>query len=77
MGGAAGPAAWCVRNACAAKPPPRICGAELEAASCMAKGSGIGGFGGGSLEHPRPWLGAQRAGLAPGVPGCLELPGVP
>ena len=45
--------------------------------ACTVKGSGIGDFGGGSLEHPRPWLGAQRAGLALGVPGCLELPGVP
>ena len=28
-------------------------------------GGCIGGFGGGSLEHPRQWLGAQWAGLSP------------
>ena len=32
----------------------------------MVKGSGIGSFGGGALEHPRQWLGAQWAGLSPG-----------
>eukprot|EP00964_Phaeocystis_antarctica_P155508 scaffold124723_cov54-Phaeocystis_antarctica.AAC.1 len=32
----------------------------------MVNGVGIGGFGGGSLEHPRLWLGAQWAGLSPG-----------
>ena len=32
----------------------------------------MGGFGGGSLEHPRQWLGAQRPGLFLGVP---EPPG--
>ena len=31
----------------------------------MAKGSGIGGFRGGWLEHPRQWLGAQWPGLSP------------
>eukprot|EP00964_Phaeocystis_antarctica_P061885 scaffold37003_cov61-Phaeocystis_antarctica.AAC.1 len=30
------------------------------------QGGGIGGFGGGSLGHPRRWLGAQWAGLFPG-----------
>eukprot|EP00964_Phaeocystis_antarctica_P144552 scaffold110362_cov63-Phaeocystis_antarctica.AAC.1 len=34
--------------------------------ACMVKGGEIGGFGGGWLEHPRRWLGAQRAGLSPG-----------
>ena len=29
-----------------------------------ANGGDIGGLGGGSLEHPRPWLGAQWAGLS-------------
>ena len=33
----------------------------------MVEGVGIGGFGGGSLEHPRQWLGAQWAGLFLGV----------
>ena len=32
----------------------------------MVKGSGIGSFGGGALEHPRQRLGAQWAGLSPG-----------
>ena len=31
----------------------------------MAKGSAIGGFGGGWLEHPRQRLGAQWPGLLP------------
>tara|TARA_B100000795_G_scaffold206884_1_gene160324 strand:- start:79 stop:243 length:165 start_codon:yes stop_codon:yes gene_type:complete len=31
----------------------------------MVKAGGIGGFGGGSLEHPRKWLGAQRPRLLP------------
>ena len=31
----------------------------------MVKGREIGGLGGGWFEHPRQWLGAQRAGLAP------------
>ena len=30
-----------------------------------SKGSGIGHLGGGSLEQPRPRLGAQWAGLSP------------
>ena len=34
----------------------------------MVKGGEIGGFGGGWLEHPRQWLGAQWAGLFLGVP---------
>eukprot|EP00964_Phaeocystis_antarctica_P028172 scaffold15887_cov59-Phaeocystis_antarctica.AAC.3 len=38
---------------------------------------GIGGFGGGSLQHPRHWLGVQWAGPLPGVPSCPEPPGVP
>eukprot|EP00964_Phaeocystis_antarctica_P109281 scaffold73758_cov52-Phaeocystis_antarctica.AAC.2 len=28
----------------------------------MVKGGDIGGFGGGWLEHPRQWLGAQWPG---------------
>ena len=31
----------------------------------MVKRSEIGGFGGGYLEHPRQWLGAQWASLLP------------
>ena len=40
--------------------------------SCVVKGGEIGGFGGGSLEHPRQWLGAQWDGLFLGVPSCPE-----
>ena len=43
----------------------------------MVKGGEIGGFGGGLLEHPRQWLGAQWAGLALGVPSCPGLRGAP
>ena len=43
----------------------------------MVNGGGIGGFGGGSLEHPRQWLGAQWAGLFPGGPSQPEPPGAP
>ena len=32
------------------------------------KRSGMGDFGGGSLEHPRLWLGSQWLGLNLGVP---------
>ena len=42
-----------------------------------SKGGGIGGLGGGWLEQPRQWLGAQWLGLFLGVPRCAELPGVP
>ena len=45
--------------------------------ACMVNGGGIGGFGGGALEHPRQWLGAQWAGLFLGVPSCPEPPGAP
>ena len=31
----------------------------------MVNGGGIGGFGGGSLEHPRRYLGARWAGISP------------
>eukprot|EP00964_Phaeocystis_antarctica_P050984 scaffold29725_cov54-Phaeocystis_antarctica.AAC.1 len=37
----------------------------------------IGGFGGGWLEHPKRWLGAQWTGIFLGVPGCPEPPGAP
>ena len=30
-----------------------------ESGTYMAKGGDLGGFGGGKLEHPRPWLGAH------------------
>eukprot|EP00964_Phaeocystis_antarctica_P006186 scaffold3367_cov52-Phaeocystis_antarctica.AAC.2 len=43
----------------------------------MVKGGEIGDFGGGSLEHPRQWLGAQWRGLTLGVPSCPEPPGAP
>ena len=38
----------------------------------MVKGGEIGGFGGGSLEHPRQWLGAQWSGLS--SPGSAAPP---
>ena len=38
-------------------------------------GRKFGGFGGGWLEHPRQWLGAQWVGLFLGVPSCPEPPG--
>eukprot|EP00964_Phaeocystis_antarctica_P004701 scaffold2549_cov57-Phaeocystis_antarctica.AAC.6 len=37
----------------------------------------IGGFGGGSLEHPGQWRGTQWAGPFLGVPSCPEPPGAP
>eukprot|EP00964_Phaeocystis_antarctica_P090856 scaffold58190_cov64-Phaeocystis_antarctica.AAC.2 len=43
----------------------------------MVKGGEIGDFGGGSLEHPRQWLGAQWPDLTLGVPSCPEPPGAP
>ena len=43
----------------------------------MVKGGDIGNLGGGSLEHPRQWLGAQWAGLFLGVPSRPEPPGAP
>ena len=43
----------------------------------MVKGSEIGGFGGGSLEQLRPWLGSQWPWATPGVPGCTGPPGAP
>ena len=30
----------------------------------MVKGSGVGDFGGGALEHPRQWQGAKWPGLS-------------
>ena len=51
-------------------------------ATCMVKAGEISGFGGGSLEQPRPWLGARWLGLYPGsaelsgaARGRLEPPG--
>ena len=43
----------------------------------MVNGSEIGGFGGGWLEQPRQWQGAQWAGLFIGAPSCPEPPGAP
>ena len=43
----------------------------------MVKGHGIGGFGGGKLEHQRQWLGVQRADLFLAVLSCSEPPGTP
>ena len=39
-----------------------------------SKAGRIGGFGGGWLEHPRPWHGARWARLFPS--GCLAAHGV-
>ena len=41
------------------------------------RGGEIGGFGGGSFEDLRQWLGAQWAGFFLGVPSCPEPPGAP
>ena len=38
----------------------------------MVKRIEIGGFAGGALEHPRPWLDVQCLGLFLGVPSCPE-----
>ena len=35
----------------------------LEFQAEVVKGVDIGGFGGGGIEHPRPWQGDQRVGL--------------
>ena len=43
----------------------------------MVKRGEIGGFGGGSLEQPRQWLGTQWADLFLGMPSCPEPPGAP
>ena len=40
---------------------------QLREEAWMVKGGEIGGLGCGSLENPRQWLGAQRAGLC----GCM------
>ena len=37
----------------------RVIGSRLRAATWMVNGSGMGGSGGGSLEHSRQWLGTQ------------------
>ena len=50
---------------------------KREISAWMVKRSEIGGFGGGWLEQPRQWLGAQWAGLFLGVPSCPEPPGAP
>ena len=74
---------WAARR-CDQRPPPRVKvhvaddPAVLEARkACMVKGGEVGGFAGGSLEHPRQWLGAQWDGLLLGVPSCPEPPGAP
>ena len=50
------------------------CPFSLAAASCrptwIVKASAVGGFGGGWLEHPRQWLGAQWVSLFLGVLSC-------
>eukprot|EP00964_Phaeocystis_antarctica_P066204 scaffold39990_cov67-Phaeocystis_antarctica.AAC.1 len=43
----------------------------------QSQGRETGGFGGGSLEHPRQWRGVPWHGLFLGVSSCLEPPGVP
>ena len=37
----------------------RVIGSRLRAATWMVNGSGMGGSGGGSLEHWRQWLGGH------------------
>ena len=68
----AAPACWSVRRSRVAKPSMTSCGEETAHASVPegSKGGEMGGFGGGELEHPRQWLGAQRAGLSLGVLSC-------
>eukprot|EP00964_Phaeocystis_antarctica_P105753 scaffold70743_cov60-Phaeocystis_antarctica.AAC.2 len=41
---------------------------RVRAHTCMVKGGAIGALGGGWLEQPRQWRGAQWAGLSLGVP---------
>ena len=36
----------------------------------MVKRIGMGGFGGGSLEHQKLWLGSKWLGLSLGVQSC-------
>ena len=43
----------------------------------MVKGGEMSDNGGGWLEHPRPWLGAQWASLFLGVLSCPEPPDAP
>ncbi len=43
----------------------------------MAKGSEMGDFGDGELEHPGQRLGAQRLGLSLGVLSYPEPKGAP
>ena len=55
-----------------------LCEIRLEGHLGGAKRGEIGRFyGGGALEHPRRWRGAQWAGLFLGVPRCPEPPGAP
>ena len=53
------------------------CALRLRRRSWMVKGGEIGGFGGGSLEHPKQWRDAQWLGLALGAPSWPEPPGAP
>ena len=46
-----------------------VCG-KSGVSTWVVKGGGIGDFGGGWLEHPRRWLGAQWPGLSLGVCGA-------
>eukprot|EP00964_Phaeocystis_antarctica_P113355 scaffold77399_cov76-Phaeocystis_antarctica.AAC.9 len=51
--------------------------ALLHERACMVKGGGIGGFGGGWLEHPRRAGALPRSGLCGTVLACPEPPGAP
>ena len=63
----------------AVEPAPLVVG---RAGACMVwsgawvvKRSGIGDFGGSSLEPPRPWQGSKWPGPILGVPSCPGPPG--
>ena len=58
---------WCGRGQLQVSPAPQGERLQRGRPSYMVKGHGIGDFGGGELEHPRQWLGAQRADLFQGV----------
>ena len=47
-------------------PSARLSASSCCRSVCMVKGGEMGGFGGGWLEHPRQWPGAQWVGLSPG-----------
>ena len=61
----------------ASKTMTREAAARLSPSLERQKNGEIGDFGGGSLEHPRPWLGVQWLGLTEEAPSCPEPPGAP